>query len=39
MKLLWHKMQQGPLARRQTGSGSKHKGAGSGAAWLQSLAL
>lgn len=39
MKLLWHKMQQGPLANRQAGSGSKHKGAGSGAVRLQSLAL
>lgn len=26
MRLLWHRMRQGPLASRQAGSGSKHKG-------------
>lgn len=39
MRLLWHRMWQGPLARKQAGSGSKHKGTGSGAVWLQCLAL
>lgn len=39
MRFLWHRMRQGPLATRQAGSGSKHKGSGSGAVRLQSLAL